>query len=266
MTFKLMAGEMAKLRDISKQTLIYYDKIELFQPCEIDPETGYRYYTLEQIDELDIILCLKRIGLSLKEIKAYLKIDTTPARIKALEEQKKVLMAKVENIQKTVMRLDSMISTHKNSLSITPFDMGIRWQEEIPIITEPVPAPNDQYAMDMAFIKFFQNAQNQYNAEVQDIVGFVESTKPKNEKFLKIGLLREGEAGETIPAGYYAYIYHKGAFETIEASWQKLSSHIRERGYQATGPSIGRLLLSTLLAVSEAEYLLELSVPVEKLK
>lgn len=43
-----MAGEMAKMHDISKQTLIYYDTIGLFKPSEKDNETGYRYYRIEQ--------------------------------------------------------------------------------------------------------------------------------------------------------------------------------------------------------------------------
>ena len=50
-----LAGEMAKLHGISKQTLIYYDKIELFRPESCDEETGYRYYSLEQFVDLDVI-------------------------------------------------------------------------------------------------------------------------------------------------------------------------------------------------------------------
>ena len=66
-------GELSKLQNISRQTLIFYDKIGLFCPAYVDPENGYRYYSAAQLDFLDTICIMKRIGFSLDEIKSYLK-------------------------------------------------------------------------------------------------------------------------------------------------------------------------------------------------
>ena len=49
-------GEVAKYQNISKQTLIFYDKIGLFRPAWVDPDNGDRYYSAKQLDELDAIL------------------------------------------------------------------------------------------------------------------------------------------------------------------------------------------------------------------
>ncbi|MCG8532310.1 MAG: MerR family transcriptional regulator [Desulfovibrionales bacterium] len=264
MKFRLMAGEMAQLRNISKQTLIYYDRIGLFQPCEIDPETGYRYYSLEQFEELDIILCLKGLGLSLKEIKAYLKIDTTPDRIQALVDQHKILEKEIKRIHQAQNRLNAIINSHKNSLKITPFDMGITWRDEVPIISEPVPPPNDHYTLEVTFMKFFQQVQEEFHAEVQDILVFVDDFSHPHEKFLKLGLMRPKSTGESLPADHYAHIYHKGTFESLHESRAKLATHIKDLGYRATGPIITRLLLSTVVVSSRSEYLVELNVRVKK--
>ena len=35
-------GELASYQNISKQTLIYYDKIGLFKPAYVDPDNKYR--------------------------------------------------------------------------------------------------------------------------------------------------------------------------------------------------------------------------------
>lgn len=43
-------GEVSKYQNISKQTLIYYDKIGLFRPAYVDPDNGYRYYSPKQSD------------------------------------------------------------------------------------------------------------------------------------------------------------------------------------------------------------------------
>ena len=55
-------GELSKYQKISKQTLIFYDKIGLFRPAYVDPNNGYRYYSASQIDYLDTILLMKKIG------------------------------------------------------------------------------------------------------------------------------------------------------------------------------------------------------------
>ena len=66
-------GEVSKCQNISKQTLIFYDKIGLFQPAYVDPNNGYRYYSANQIDYLDTILIMKKIGFSLSEIKKHMQ-------------------------------------------------------------------------------------------------------------------------------------------------------------------------------------------------
>ncbi len=264
MKFKLMAGEMAKLRKISKQTLIHYDKIGLFQPCETDPETGYRYYSLEQLTELDVIICLKGLGLSLKEIKTYMQIHTTPERIKALEDQNEVLEKELNRIQQAKHRLEDLIATHKKSLTITPFDMGITWREEIPIISRPVPSPNDPYALEVAFIDFLEIAEEKYNATISDVLVFVDEKAPSGNNLMKIGLLNKEPAEEYLPQGHYAYIYHEGSFEKAPESSRTLMDHMAQRGYVPKGPTITRLLKSALLAVTDSEFILELNILVEK--
>jgi Predicted transcriptional regulators len=61
-------GEIAEFFDISVRALHLYDKIGLLKPEHIDEETGYRYYAPDQINRLQTILSLKKIGFSLNEI------------------------------------------------------------------------------------------------------------------------------------------------------------------------------------------------------
>ena len=62
-------GEMAKLTNLSVKTLRYYDKIDLFKPAYVDPQTNYRYYLDSQLFQLDLIQPLKAVNTSLREIK-----------------------------------------------------------------------------------------------------------------------------------------------------------------------------------------------------
>ena len=65
------AGELAKLFNISKQTLLYYDKINLLSPDYIS-ENGYRHYSIKQYLDLEIIVNLRNLNISIADIKEFL--------------------------------------------------------------------------------------------------------------------------------------------------------------------------------------------------
>ena len=48
-------SEFASLTNVSRQTLIYYDKIGLFKP-DFKNESGYRYYSVKQIEFISCLL------------------------------------------------------------------------------------------------------------------------------------------------------------------------------------------------------------------
>ena len=57
----LSIGDFAKLRNVNPKSLRYYERIGALVPAHIDPDTGYRYYALEQLVEMDMILMLSLI-------------------------------------------------------------------------------------------------------------------------------------------------------------------------------------------------------------
>jgi DNA-binding transcriptional MerR regulator len=65
-------GEFARLGAVSVRTLRLYDEMGLFHPARVDPETGYRAYTPDQLAQLNRILALKELGLSLTQIRRLL--------------------------------------------------------------------------------------------------------------------------------------------------------------------------------------------------
>lgn len=67
----LKIGNFSRIAGVSIRLLHYYEELGLFQPAHIDTESGYRYYKSEQIIQLNKILALKDLGLTLQEIKLY---------------------------------------------------------------------------------------------------------------------------------------------------------------------------------------------------
>ncbi len=65
----LSIGEFSKICKVSAKTLRYYAEIGLILPGEINPENGYRYYAIEQLETMLLIIRLKSYNFSLEEIK-----------------------------------------------------------------------------------------------------------------------------------------------------------------------------------------------------
>jgi DNA-binding transcriptional MerR regulator len=65
-------GEFARLGGVSVRTLRHYDEIGLLPPATVDPDTGYRGYSARQLTQLNRILALKELGLSLTQARRLL--------------------------------------------------------------------------------------------------------------------------------------------------------------------------------------------------
>ena len=72
----LSIGKFSNICRVSTKTLRYYAEIGLLLPSEVNPENGYRYYAIEQLETMLFINRLKAYHFSLEEIGDILKSDT----------------------------------------------------------------------------------------------------------------------------------------------------------------------------------------------
>ncbi len=77
-------GEFSLIAQVSGRLLRYYDEIGLLSPEYTDPQTGYRYYSAEQLPRLNRILVLKELGLGLDQIARLLDQDTSSDEIRGM--------------------------------------------------------------------------------------------------------------------------------------------------------------------------------------
>lgn len=71
----LTIGEFSAICKVSAKTLRYYAEIDLILPELINRETGYRYYSMNQLETMLIIQRLKNYGFSLERIKALIQSE-----------------------------------------------------------------------------------------------------------------------------------------------------------------------------------------------
>ena len=68
----ITAGELAKLASTTKRTILFYDEKSVLKPVKVN-SANYRYYVESQILDYQRILLLSTLGVSLGEMKKYLK-------------------------------------------------------------------------------------------------------------------------------------------------------------------------------------------------
>lgn len=104
---KLKIGEFSKMMQVTVKTLRYYEQKGLLLPYEVDEWTGYRYYSIVQMQRLNIIRGLQQQGFTLEEIKELLEdgeqmpsIDQLTQKIEETEHQLQLLIKRRSQLLK----------------------------------------------------------------------------------------------------------------------------------------------------------------------
>jgi DNA-binding transcriptional MerR regulator len=82
-------SDFAMLSRVSAKMLRHYDELGLLPPAHIDPETDYRFYTVEQLPRLNRIVVLKDLGFSLEQIAGLLDNDLPIEQLKDMLRQRR---------------------------------------------------------------------------------------------------------------------------------------------------------------------------------
>ena len=103
----LTISQLAALNQISTDTLRYYDKIGLFLPEYVDEETGYRYYAYSQCERISTILELKKLGIPLEQINAYMEdrnLESSRMLLETVQEKLHETLRQLKKTEKLISR------------------------------------------------------------------------------------------------------------------------------------------------------------------
>lgn len=119
----LSIGEFSHICKVSTKTLRYYAQIGLILPAEIDPENGYRYYSIDQLETMLLINRLKSYHLSLNEIKKIIESKESQDTIlyMTLHQKKNEIKKQIQTYQKTFKQIEEDMINIKEGKSIMSF-------------------------------------------------------------------------------------------------------------------------------------------------
>ena len=120
---KLKIGEFSKMMQVTVKTLRHYELKGLLLPDEVDKWTGYRSYSISQMQRLNTIRDLQRQGFTLEEIKELFDDGAQMPGVELLtqkiEETERQLQLLVERRRQLLRWLDS----HKQKNTMEKFNI-----------------------------------------------------------------------------------------------------------------------------------------------
>ena len=116
----MMIADVSKKYELSADTLRYYERIGLIPEVNRN-KSGIRDYTEEDCRWVEFIKCMRNAGLPIEVLIEYVTLfqkgdETIQARKELLTEQRKQLIEKMEDMKKTMERLDYKIERYEKGI------------------------------------------------------------------------------------------------------------------------------------------------------
>lgn len=129
----LRIGEFARLGEVSIKLVRHYDEIGLLPAHAIDPNTGYRYYSVTQLTRLNQLRVYRSLGFSLKEIRTLLREDAPSEQLREMLTRRRdnlrtkmdVERARFEEVEARIAQIDGDRRRLPFQITIRSVDMSV---------------------------------------------------------------------------------------------------------------------------------------------
>lgn len=102
-------GRFSRLTGLGVKALRNYDEVGLLVPAAVDDETGYRFYSPDQVDRAETIRLLRRLDMPLEEIRSTLAADDPVALRAALVSHQRQMAGRDAEIRASMGQLQRLI-------------------------------------------------------------------------------------------------------------------------------------------------------------
>ena len=258
-------GELAKYQNISKQTLIFYDKIGLFRPAYVDPDNKYRYYKANHYR--DTILSMKEMAFSLGEIQEHMKTYTINTSLIALRKQLTVLDQQIRHLQLVRNRLAHRCEQMENVKEVRDRNQEVTIKEinRNYLLYAEVDAPHSFSEISIATKKCFSQALKDALPiffQTGVIVPYKHILEGRyteaNIAFLPIEKTKNVKNIMILPKGRAVSIYHYGTYQSVEYSYKKLLDYCKEQNLNIISDSYEFCINDYISSGDEREYITEI--------
>lgn len=263
---KLTVSQFAKLHNVNKRTLHYYDEIGIFSP-DYKGENGYRYYDYMQGVDFEYIKMLKELNMGLDEIKRYIDNpneedfkEIAEVKIKEINQEIKLLNRRKEVLEDKLQKLSKCDEVrNKNYIKVVEC-------EEEKFFYTPFKFEDDDLKQLISHIKDVWTV-DEYCKGIGSFVSVEKIQRGEFEEYdgLFIEMLDDIDSDNMIikPKGKYICAYHMGDWDTLPDFYGEIVKYAEENNLTLVGYSFE--IGMNDFAISDMEdYITQIMIRVEE--
>ena len=219
-------GEFAAASRLSQKALRLYGENGLLPPAWVDPGSGYRYYRLEQLHTATLIALLRRAGMPLAEIRAFLRTPSVES-LEAYERttadefaERRRVLGYVKRILKEEPMYD-VITTQVGEQPYVSRKKRVLVPDLEPFIVDTFRELGRDGAREPGFVLYHGPVNNEEDGPVEVCVPTDDGDK-------------------RLPAGEIAFTQISGEqcqFPQILGAYEAVYRWVKENGREASGPA-----------------------------
>lgn len=271
----LSIGEFSNICKVSTKTLRYYAEIGLILPDEINPENGYRYYTIDQLETMLFINRLKSYNFSLEEIKEILESEELRDEklYFSLTKKKKEIQDQVQEYQKKLEQLNGDLANLKQGKSMMSYleDIEVQLVEVPQMCLLSFRKKLHEYEFIEAYGNYFNKLFNKIQDDKLTILA-PPMVLFHSAEFNSTGLdtefaipIKEYITGtRDFTPGLCLKTVLRGSYSNLASVYSKQREWAEKGGYQGTNALYEVYVNDPSQVLSESELITEIYYPVKK--
>ncbi len=248
-------GEVIKIMGITRKTLLVYEEMGLLTPAVKDAESGYRYYSADNLTQIRSIRSLQSFGLTLKEVESYYyDSDNIDLYLQRLMDLRSALDKNIQMLQvRSAKRGD--LTVHKTTL---PRQVCFCKRYVCENVAEASNHLRDTYIAaahtgKMAMLGRMFTMRMSPASDKLDLMCCI----PMEDDFA-------GDERVEFPETPALCIYHRGPYEETGIAIGALMAHVKENQVEITGPFRSIYMEGPPNRGSRSEdYITQIAVPVK---
>lgn len=270
----LPIGRFARLTGLTVRAVRHYGELGLLQPEYVDPDTGYRYFTLDQVTDAAAIRRLRFLELALDEIREILDADDpalTRARLVQHRAKMAELAATTEQILTTLQRLiegeeklvpDIEEISNQVEVKDLPEQPALLIRERAPLeqLTEVIPSAIAEVHAHLETVGVAFTGPPFVVCPFADELGMVDL----ETGWPVAGPTPGGGRVEyaTLPACTVLAYEHHGHYEELDRSYRALHALIERDGLRVTGPPREHYPTNPQEVPNPEDWVMEIQIPI----
>jgi DNA-binding transcriptional MerR regulator len=256
-------GKFARATRLSVKALRNYDQLGLLAPAWVDPESGYRYYRLDQMRRADVIRMLRIADMPLADIAAVLDgtdpHDVLSSHLESLARQRDEQERKLRYLEQLITRKDVTVTREVVVKSVEPQRVASHrttttYEQVFTAIPEGFALVFDRlqaayvHPAGIPFTVFHRAPDAEGPGEVEMCIPVAPNTA--------------SIATVEVAGGPVAAVVHQGPYDEMGPAYEALARWIAEHGHEAVGPT-REIYLNHPDDVEPAGLLTELQWPID---